>query len=562
MAERAVETFDVRIERGAGEYVVVADSSYGGTYRATFGIDPAHVPDVADLQRRLQSGAARDVGVGDPTAAVSGDDAATIARRIGGRLFDTLFVGELRNGLRDTMTLAQRDGRPLRLRLRLDATPELAALPWELLRDDERDRFLAVSSQVQVVRHLGRPEPVRDVALDGPLRVLVVVSSPSDLPPLAVEREWQLLVDEVQPLVDAGRLELRRVEPPTFEQLGRELLDGPWHVFHFIGHGEQGAASLAFCDAGGRADPVSADALAVALADSVALRLAVLNACHTAEASGHDAFGGVAHELLEHSLPAVVAMQFAISDAAAVVFAGRFYAAISHGWAVDRAVGDARTALYRRGSEWATPVVHLRGDGVVFDVGARSAGRRPPARRRRAVAVGAAVLVVLAVATTWALVRRDANAGDDDDGGAADPGATELTGCPTADDNFEQLPIADRPSGQIALADGTIDVRVRALGARPDGPGWLVLVVAELHNATPEEISVGEWYVQELVVARRPSTIWCFDPGQQPLDADRTVDVVAGFEVTCEPVGRIELIAGESRDVPIAITPDPDPSDC
>ena len=82
-------------------------------------------------------------------------------------------------------------------------------------------------------------------------------------------------------------------------------------------------------------------------------------------------------------MPAVVAMQFAVSDTAAIEFAGRFYAAVTHGWSVDRAVGDARRQLADHSSEWATPVVHLRGDGILFDrLGAHPpdhCGRRHPA---------------------------------------------------------------------------------------------------------------------------------------------------------------------------------------
>ena len=199
-------------------------------------------------------------------------------------MFDAAFAGEIESGLRDTMALAQRDGRPLRIRLRLESVPALGPLPWELLRDDERGRFVALSGQTQIVRHLGRPEPVRNVALIGPLRVLVVVAAPSDLPPLSAEREWSALTTELAPLISEGRIELHRLAPPTFDELRRALLVGPWHVLHFIGHGSHAPATLAFCGPDGRAALIGAEALAAALADTVELRLAVLNACHSARA--------------------------------------------------------------------------------------------------------------------------------------------------------------------------------------------------------------------------------------------------------------------------------------
>ncbi len=94
MAERAVETFDVRVERGADDYVVVADSSYGGTYRTRFR-DEIDRADIVRFQRALRLGVGRDIGVNDPDPGRH-EDVAEIARRLGHRLFGALFVGELR----------------------------------------------------------------------------------------------------------------------------------------------------------------------------------------------------------------------------------------------------------------------------------------------------------------------------------------------------------------------------------------------------------------------------------------------------------------------------------
>jgi hypothetical protein len=321
------------------------------------------------------------------------------------------------------------------------------------------------------VRHLGIPEPVRDVALNGPLRVLVVVAAPTDLPPLAVEQEWSALVDELDNVGVGGKVELRRVVPPTLDELGRVLLDGPWHVFHFIGHGQASPPALAFCDDAGRTKFVPADVLGITLADSVDLRLAMLNACNSARSDERDAFGGVAHELLHHSVPAAVAMQFAITDPAAIAFAGRFYAALSHGLAVDRAVGDARKTLYQQGTEWVTPVVHLRGDGVVFeDQAALSpacadieppAGTPPRRRSRRRVVIGAAVALVALSAAVWAITRPgdgDATQGRDTtpSEALADSSEIELPSGLTYESTTQETRICG-PGGQVDMLAGPVE---------------------------------------------------------------------------------------------------------
>ncbi len=97
--------------------------------------------------------------------------------------------------------------------------------------------------------------------------------------------------------------------------------------------------------------------------------MVVLNACRSARVDGADPFGGMAQGLVQQDATAVVAMQFPISDRAAVTFTGEFYGALVDGLPVDQAVSSARKALladFR--DEWATPVLFLRSpDGNIFE---------------------------------------------------------------------------------------------------------------------------------------------------------------------------------------------------
>jgi hypothetical protein len=82
-------------------------------------------------------------------------------------------------------------------------------------------------------------------------------------------------------------------------------------------------------------------------------------------------FAGLAQEVVRKGIPAVVAMQFAISDDAAVTFAREYYRAIADGYPVDAAFGEARKAVYLDDNEveWATPVLFMRApDGVLWDI--------------------------------------------------------------------------------------------------------------------------------------------------------------------------------------------------
>jgi hypothetical protein len=63
-------------------------------------------------------------------------------------------------------------------------------------------------------------------------------------------------------------------------------------------------------------------------------------------------------------VPAVVGMQLAISDRAALTFSRVLYARLAAGEPIEAAVGEARLALYLADSgsrDWVAPVLFLRG---------------------------------------------------------------------------------------------------------------------------------------------------------------------------------------------------------
>ena len=104
-------------------------------------------------------------------------------RALGQNLFYALFRDEVRSYLRrsqDELTQQSVDG--LRIRLLLTDVPELAGLPWELLYDPADDQFLNLSSQTRVVRCLDVLQREEPLAMEAPLRVLVMISAPKDQP--------------------------------------------------------------------------------------------------------------------------------------------------------------------------------------------------------------------------------------------------------------------------------------------------------------------------------------------------------------------------------------------
>lgn len=379
------ESFDLAIERIDQSYrAQITDSPVGP--RPPVRIDAA----------RLDPGEPIPGEEGEPTRDVrrrvlDRDD----LRRLGERLFSAVFVDGVAEAFRASVERVRSQGFGLRVHLRLDEAPELAGLPWEALWDPTARAFLADRPDLSVVRALrvtaGTPV-VRPSEL--PLRLLALLPEPRGESKLGSTTEWQRIRERLAPLIEQGTVQVERLEPATLEALGRRLEDRPCHVLHVVAHGAPGdpraGGLLKLEDASGQPDSVSGIDLARALERRRAPRLVVLNACHGARAAADDAFDGMAQHLLSRGVPAVVAMRTAISDAAAVSFAAELYGELAQGRTVEAAMVEARRALSlgEHRSEWATPVLYMRGESAQIFEGSGSVprARRPAGPRRRRVA--------------------------------------------------------------------------------------------------------------------------------------------------------------------------------
>jgi len=313
----------------------------------------------------------------------------------GDQLFRAVFSGQVGECLGRSRMTADSKGAGLRIRLRLPGT--LVNIPWEYLYDAEHG-FLSLDPQTALVRYPEMPAPVRPFAITPPLRILAMISAPSDAPELDSGKEWDKLEGALGGLVRRGLVEVDLLESGTLAALHRPLRLNEYHVLHFIGHGgyDENAqdGALALEDANRKTRLVTGRDLGMMIRHP-SLRLVVLNACEGARGSPDDPFGGVAQALVRHGIPAVIAMQFEISDPAALVFGQSFYQAIADGLPVDVATVEARRAMFAEGSEieWATPVLYLRSrDGRVFAKGlstkaeqkTRQAAEREAAEREAA----------------------------------------------------------------------------------------------------------------------------------------------------------------------------------
>jgi hypothetical protein len=381
-----MEYLDFELEIGPGqgrEYPLAVVRSPAGEARGTmrFPYDELALQNrLKDLQiALLRSGGARRKVLSPEEQAV---------QDFGRDLFDALLSGEIRSRYDVSLQEAKRQGKGLRLKLRIQP-PELAALPWEFLYDPRQAEYLCLSRHTPIVRYLELPQPIQPLTVTPPLRILGMVASPRDLKALDVTREKQRVEEALKDLQAKGMVDLTWLEGQTWNNLQQALRKGPWHVFHFIGHGgfdpNKDEGLIALANEQGHSHYFYATELARLLANQPSLRLVLLNSCEGARGSQRDIFSSTASILVRRGIPAVLAMQYEITDRAAIEFARAFYGALADGLPVDAAVAEARVAVslgMTNTVEWGTPVLYMHSpDGVLFQV-QEVASRREKVRKR------------------------------------------------------------------------------------------------------------------------------------------------------------------------------------
>jgi formylglycine-generating enzyme required for sulfatase activity len=373
--------FELEIRSGSGrDYPVAVLRSPAGEAHATmrFPFDQLALEShLKDLQiALLRSGGKRRRVLSPEERAV---------QDFGRTLFEALFGGVVGNCYAVSRERTAAAGQGLRVKLRIQE-PTLAALPWEFLYDAQRGEYVCLSVHTPLVRYLELPQSTPALRVAPPLSILGVIANPSDLEALDVEREKERVERAVAPLRARGLLQLTWLAGQTWRDLQRAMRGGPWHVLHFVGHGgfdahaDEGLVVLVGED--GRRQYLHATQLGRLLADHSTLRLVLLNACEGARGGVHDEFSSTAAALVRRGIPAVLAMQYEITDRAAIEFARGFYEALADGLPVDAATTEARKAVSLEVAhtvEWGAPALYLRAaDGLLFDLTAAPATVPPP----------------------------------------------------------------------------------------------------------------------------------------------------------------------------------------
>jgi|GEM_PF-5483215 len=283
------------------------------------------------------------------------------------------------------------NGQKLRLRLKINevANFELTTLPWEFafLRDSNTPINQAQISDFLVLDHrisMVRSEVLTGQGLqeyppvNGPIGLLALLVSPksaTQFPALDLAPEQAAIQAVVDKLPQVRATYLNEITGDN--GLQKLLINHKGtHILHFAGHGYFakemgdeigqviGRGGLVLADDKGEARLVPVDTLAPILRGRD-LRLVVLAACEGAQRDAVNAWSGVAPALIRAGIPAIVGMQYSISNANATQFSDLFYTALTQGAGVDKALYEARLAMSQADeatlqTEFGFPALYLR----------------------------------------------------------------------------------------------------------------------------------------------------------------------------------------------------------
>jgi len=353
MTDIAFQNFDLLIDTNAnkpGVYRVNVISSPAGQAQGVM-VLPFDFAQVADFHRLLR---------------LSKPVPIKLIRKVGEQIYNGLFAEEVRIVLRQSLQAVNAAGGGLRLRLQLDDDPLLWAAPWEYLYEPASRQFLAQSATTPVVRTVPLTRVVPFTSIISPLKILVVMVNPGEQAQ-AKEAEWRHIAATLREASAKGAVSLSCLRVNQLNELQRQWRNSPVHVVHFLG-------------AEGFHTTVDNAKLPWLLQDQPLLRLVVLTGRPPRNRPSSLALHQLTHQLLQQGTPAVVAAQFT-QRPTALAFIGEFYSALSDGYAIEAAMGEARKAVaFQQVDAWGAPILGmLMSDGNLFSLPVNAA--QPPTSR-------------------------------------------------------------------------------------------------------------------------------------------------------------------------------------
>lgn len=298
----------------------------------------------------------------------------------GTQLFNSLFPQQISNLFYATLANARARNKGVRIRLTVEPQ-RLLTLPWEFAYEPTNGFFVASSTEIVFSRYIPTPMTRGQVEVtQPPIRVLVVISNPSDLgengmAELDVAEEIKIIESALRDLTSRHVLTLSFLTVANTTEIRSRIRRENPHIFHFVGHGgfseEVGGAILVLEDENRHCKYVSEKVYREFFLGQQGIKLVLLSACESAKTSSTIPFLGMAHNIVRRGLPAVIAMQYSIPILTNRIFVQEFYRSLTDGYPVDTSVQEARRAIYQDVPlgrlDFGIPVLFMRApNGVIW----------------------------------------------------------------------------------------------------------------------------------------------------------------------------------------------------
>ena len=235
--------------------------------------------------------------------------------------------------LLDLVNKVEKDGEFYHVNLQHQNT-QILNLPWGLAKLPGDTKILNNVERLLISKNPLKPPPKNFQIKGGPLKILMMISSPKDidlLGRLRYEEEELLLIKAFGPLLKAGEIQIDFTDNGSLDSLKQKIDKNDYHILHFSGHGvfdqrKKKGFLLLENHLSLNSEHVEAEQFAEALLkESFKIPLVLLSACQTAQTSSETALAGMTDALLQKGIPTVISMGMSIRDDYAALFAAEFY---------------------------------------------------------------------------------------------------------------------------------------------------------------------------------------------------------------------------------------------
>jgi hypothetical protein len=206
-----------------------------------------------------------------------------------------------------------------------------------------------------------------------------------------------------------------------------------------------------------------------------------------------------------------------------------------------------RQAMVLRDEAW-----HQDVDSLLASLRGEAPG--PPRRSRRLIVGAVALMLVVLGLIAWWQWPGGKKASQDS--------ATVAPCVPPSGEGWTSLTLNKDPSGVETVHGGTLRYAAQSATWRASGAAkWHLILKTNMENRTPEYQYHYAGRYEIAVVGQRAFRVTCFSPTPNLIAPGTVGDALVGFDVTCEPVGYIELDV-EGAAARIKVTEASEPGRC